>query len=76
MEGFDDLYPVIKFYRYKQLTDFTAHETKYLLPPLGTNLVNLLQANKKLRAALSDILNPFGFKIYLRPADKKIEIGV
>jgi len=74
MEGFDDLYPVIKFYRYKQLLDFTAHGAEYLLPPLGTNLVNLLQANKKLRTALSDILNPFGFKIYLRPADKKIEI--
>ncbi len=74
MEGFDDLYPVIKFYRYKQLTDFKAHETKYLLPPLGNNLVNLLRVNKKIRTALSDILNPFGFKIYVRPADKKIEI--
>ncbi|MCG3256463.1 MAG: AAA family ATPase [Candidatus Heimdallarchaeota archaeon] len=72
--GFDDLYPVIKFYRYKQLTEFKAHETKYLLPPLGMNLVNLLRANKKLRTALSDILNPFGFKTYVRPADKKIEI--
>ncbi len=74
LDKFDDLYPVIKFYRYKQLTDYKAHETKYLLPPLGINLVNLLQANKKLRTALSDILNPFGFKTYVRPADKKIEI--
>ncbi len=74
MKGFDDLYPVIKFYRYKQLFEFKAHETEYLLPPLGTNLVNVLQANKKIGTALSDILHPFGFKTYVRPADKKIEI--
>lgn len=74
LKGFDDLYPVIKFYRYKQLTEFKAHETKYLLPPLGSNLVNLLQANKKIVTALSDILSPLGFRPYVRPADKKIEI--
>ncbi len=74
MEEVDELYPRIKFYRYKQLTDFTEHETEFLLPPLGTNLVSLLQANKKLGSALSDILHPFGFKTYVRPVDKKIEI--
>lgn len=71
---YDDFFPPIKFYRFKQQNAFNKNQTEFFYPPIGQNLVALLKANQKIRTKISNILEPYGYNLYLRQAEKTIEI--
>ena len=66
-----------KFYKFRVMRPpvrFERPDSDYLLPPSGDNMVSLLLAHKKLRAAVNELLTPIGLRIGLRPQEKTIEI--
>ncbi|MCL5408809.1 MAG: AAA family ATPase [Candidatus Omnitrophica bacterium] len=65
---------IIKFYRFKIMDLFNAHDIAFLNPPYGDNLLTIISINKKLKSFISDIFTPFGYKLFLRPQENKIEI--
>lgn len=71
---YDDFFPSIKFYRFKQQDAFMKSQTEFFYPPIGKNLVALLKTNPKIRAKISNILEPYGYNLYLRQAEKTVEI--
>ncbi|MHA1408006.1 MAG: AAA family ATPase [Candidatus Heimdallarchaeaceae archaeon] len=71
---YDNYFPSIKFYRFKQQDIFKKNETEFFYPPIGQNLVTLLKTNQKIRTAITNILEPYGYKLYLRQAEKTVEL--
>ena len=71
---YDNFFPPIKFYRFKQQDAFKGNQTGFFYPPIGQNLVALLKTNQKIRAKISNILEPYGYNLYLRQAEKTVEI--
>jgi len=63
----------VKFYRFKVISQFTRRETNFLLPPMGENLLSILQTNKSLRKTAADVFSEYGLRIVLKPQEYKIE---
>ncbi len=64
----------IKFYKFGVLDYFLKHESNFLLPPKGENLLAILLTNKELKKVLSNIMNDFNLKIVFKPLEFKIEV--
>lgn len=64
---------LFKYYKFQEASAFTRPESEFLLPPAGGNLTSLLLADKQLRAAVNDLLQPFALKLGIRPREGKIE---
>lgn len=63
-----------KFYRFTIMDEFRRHESDFLLPPRGENLLQILQTNKTLRKVAADMFSEYGLKIVLKPQESKIEV--
>ncbi len=68
-------YPSVKFYRYTYLPKYDSSKFDYLYPPIGKNLSTLIKSNNKIKKLILDLLEPFGYKLYIRPTQKKIELA-
>ena len=62
-----------KFYRFRSLKTYTDRPSGFLSPPSGSNLLALLLTNLKIRSAIKDLLSGFGWKLVLKPHEKKLE---
>lgn len=67
-----DSFP-FKFYSFKTLHRYIAME-KYLTPPYGRNLFDILLTNRELKSLVSSLLKEKGYRLGLRMKDKEIEI--
>lgn len=63
-----------KFYKFEVLNSFPNDTATFLEPPNGNNLLSILNTNKKLRKEVSEIFSDYGFRLVLKPQEKKIEI--
>lgn len=63
-----------KFYRFAVTAEFKRHESNFLLPPTGDNLLSILLTNRALRKIASDIFSEFALRLVLKPQDSKIEV--
>jgi len=66
--------PSIKYYRFKPLINFESQKFEYLIPPFGQNLMTIIQSNPDLREMFSSLLEPYGFKLMIRPQQHEIEL--
>ena len=62
-----------KFYRFRILKDFTDKPAGPLLPPTGSNLLALIMMSKFVRSTIGDLLGSFGWKLVIKPYEKRIE---
>lgn len=72
--GYSKEFNPFKFYRFSIRREFPRKEAGFLLPPSGENLLSVLMTHKELKTAVSEIFNPFGFKLVFKPQENKIEI--
>ncbi|MDI6811482.1 MAG: AAA family ATPase [archaeon] len=63
-----------KFYKFTVRRDFRSKASDFLLPPSGENLLALLITHKELKSIVSQIFEPFGFKLVFKPQENKIEV--
>ena len=63
-----------KSYKFSIRSDFPRKEPDFLLPPSGENLLAILMTHKKLKSTVSQIFEPFGFKLVFKPQEDKIEV--
>ena len=63
-----------KFYKFTIRADFPRKESDFLLPPSGENLLAILMTHKELKSMVSQIFEPFGFKLVFKPQEDKIEV--
>lgn len=63
----------IKFYQFKVL-DHYRELGRFLLPPYGNNLFDILMNNKLLKIMVSVLLKEKGYRLGLRVKDREIEI--
>jgi AAA15 family ATPase/GTPase len=66
-------YPIM-FYRFTVKRNFPRKESDFLLPPSGENLLAILMTHKELKYTVSQIFEPFGFKLVFKPQEDKIEV--
>ncbi|HDH96159.1 MAG TPA: hypothetical protein ENF73_00340 [Proteobacteria bacterium] len=64
----------IKFYRFKALRLFDDPYSHFLKPPDGKNLFTILYLKKEIRKFIGDMIRAFGFKLVLKPQEKKMEL--
>lgn len=67
-------YLPFKFYRFTVRNNFPEKKSDFLYPPYGDNLLAVLMTHKELKATVSQIFAPFGFKLVFKPQESKIEI--
>lgn len=65
----------IRFYRFETQTTFPNQQTEFLLPPLGENLLVILQTHTQVRRVVSDLLAEFGLQLVFKPQEKKLEVA-
>jgi AAA15 family ATPase/GTPase len=63
-----------KLYKFSIRRDFPRKEPDFLLPPSGENLLAILMTHKELKSTVSQIFEPFGFKLVFKPQEDKIEV--
>ena len=76
--GSDELEPqpklkVFKFYRFKILKEFMDKPMETFIPPYGSNLLALILTNKIVKSTIGDLFSGFGWKLVVKPHEKKIE---
>ena len=64
---------VFKFYRFKILREFMDKPMGTFIPPYGCNLLALMLTNKIVKSTVSDLFSGFGWKLVVKPHEKKIE---
>ena len=64
----------LQFYKFTIRRDFPRKESDFLLPPSGENLLAILMTHKELKSTVSQIFEPFGFKLVFKPQEDKIEV--
>ncbi len=65
----------IKFYQFKVLEMYKAyHDSKFLIPPHGNNLFDVLMNDKLLKSLVSGLFREKGYRLGLRLKDKEIEM--
>jgi len=64
----------LRIYKFSSKKDFNRKEPDFLLPPFGDNLITVLRSHKKLKNAVTDLLNTFGLRLVFRLQENKMEI--
>lgn len=64
-----------KFYRYSTHFDFPNQKSDFLQPPHGNNLLAIIMTNKRLKKLVRELFGKFGYRINLRPLERKIEVA-
>lgn len=74
LEWDNNLNSPIKFYKFKVLNNYQNQDSRFLMPPCGENLLQVLITYDSLSNEVSDIFNNYGYKILLRESENKIDI--
>lgn len=69
-----DIKNPFKMYRFSVLSTFDNQMSDFLLPVKGKNLLSIILTNKDIRRLVTDIVGEFGFRVVLKPQERKIEI--
>jgi AAA15 family ATPase/GTPase len=66
----------VNFYRFEtlQTSRFERHESEFLLPPTGENLLAVTLHRKEVKSMARKLLDDFGLKFVLKPQEFRIEI--
>ena len=64
----------IRFYRFSLRKEFNRKEAEFLLPPSGENLLAIIRSHKKIKEAISNLLEPFKLRLVFRLQENKIEV--
>ena len=65
----------VRFYRSPATDQFRPSSCGYLLPPYGSNLIDLLASNRELGQRVSLPFSNEGLKLWLRPHENKIDVA-
>lgn len=71
--GYKEL-SAFKFYRFKAARIFREWRFNFLKPPLGENLLTVLNTNKELKKLVGEIFAKFGLKLVLKPLEERLEL--
>lgn len=63
-----------RFYRFSGTIGTMAEPTGYLHPPSGDNLLGVLYSKPSLRELVGSLFEKFGYKLIIKPDEKRIEI--
>ena len=66
--------PPVRFYRYPATEGFRPSPCDYLLPPHGSNLLDLLANNRELGQRIGSVFSGQDLKLWLRPHENKIDV--
>ena len=66
--------PPIRFYRSPVTEGFRPSPCDYLLPPHGSNLLDLLATNRELGQRIGSVFSGQDLKLWLRPHENKIDV--
>ena len=64
----------VRFYRSPAIEDFRPSSCDYLLPPNGSNLLDLLANNRELGERISSIFSGQDLKLWPRPHENKMDV--
>jgi AAA15 family ATPase/GTPase len=64
----------IRFYKFSLRKEFNRKEAEFLMPPSGENLLAIIRSHKKIKEAISNLLEPFKLRLVFRLQENKIEI--
>ncbi len=74
LSGREEKIAPFKFYRFRVHEQFPRHETDFLMPPSGDNLLSLLLAHRELWAIVNQPFLNMGLRLGFRPQEGKIEV--
>ena len=64
----------IKFYNFNKQKNYIGKELKFLYPPYGSNLIEILKINSELRIYANSLFENYGYKILLDTDNSKLLI--
>ena len=64
---------MVNYYIFRTSQNFQDRETECLLPPYGSNLPAVIRFNQRLRQAIGELLEQFGYKLVIRVNENQIE---
>ncbi|MEO1260947.1 MAG: AAA family ATPase [Bacteroidota bacterium] len=67
-------YSPIKKYEFKKNQKIDFKEKSFLLPPFGKNLFSILNSSKKLKSAIPELFNEYGFNFLIDVEENKFAI--
>jgi len=67
-----DFIEFVKKYDFVKVKEFNSRFQKYLLPPYGNNLFNVIHQSKKLTSEISSLFKEYNLKFILLPAERKL----
>jgi AAA15 family ATPase/GTPase len=70
----DDSFSAIKKYIFLPNVKYSKVHSSYLIPPFGTNLLSVIELNKKLKEELLDIFSEYGLKLVFDKASQSLKI--
>jgi hypothetical protein len=70
-----NIYEVFKFYKFIKLKSYDSTESKYLHPPYGNNLPQIIITRGLLKNILSKLLTTFGYTLMIELPERKIKIA-
>jgi AAA15 family ATPase/GTPase len=68
-----NILPKSYVFKHRQL-HHQRYRFSFLQPPFGSNLLDVVQRNKKLRQEIANLFKPYGLQMVLRVNDRKFEI--
>ncbi|MGD0093417.1 MAG: AAA family ATPase, partial [Planctomycetota bacterium] len=64
----------LKFYAFKELSQFPGVAAANLAPPHGDNLFSLAYGTRRFRDLMQDFFKPYGLAVVLKPQEKRFEV--
>ncbi|WP_146850636.1 AAA family ATPase [Brevifollis gellanilyticus] len=72
----DQRFPdIVRYYLFKNLLTFDASQLRFLAPPFGDNLFDLLYSSKEARSTASRFFQSSGFKLNVDVSERRIALA-
>ncbi len=70
----DDYNPIIKKYVFSTQTTFKRSHSRYLIPPYGYNLLNVIERNNELKHEVSNLFKEYNLSLVFDKASQSLKI--
>lgn len=71
-QAIQPMFQFIKFYRFK-FGDYSNRGSSFLMTPNGNNMFAVVMGNRKLREIMAQFFKNYGFRLVLKPQERKFE---
>ena len=70
----DDYNPIIKKYTFSIQTTFKRSHSRYLIPPFGYNLLNVIERNSELKDEITNLFKEYNLSLVFDKASQSLKI--